>query len=67
MIARAIEEHKEVYFFEPNPTNAIEIRAVKDTEFRIINFIMERCSAYGDTIPRLMLRTLTGREVWRGL
>jgi len=61
LIRWAIRQHKDAHFLEPNPTHAIEIRAGKDTEFRIVNFIMEQCSAYGDTIPRLMLRTLTGR------
>ncbi|MFH1943967.1 MAG: hypothetical protein ABIL68_17830 [bacterium] len=66
LIRRAIREHKETYFFKPDPTNAVEIRAVADTEFRIMNFIMEQCSAYGDTIPRFMLRTFMGREVTYG-
>jgi hypothetical protein len=47
--------------------NSIEIRAVKDTEFRIINYIMEQVSAYADTIPRLMWRTLTGKETGYGV
>jgi len=67
LVQRTLREHKDGYFLEPNPTNSIEIRAVKDTEFRIVNFIMEQCGAYGDTIPRLMLRTLIGREVRDGL
>lgn len=66
LIHWAIRSYKEEHFREPRNTNAIEIRAVKDTEFRIVNFIMEECSSYGDTIPRLTLRTLAGREVSGG-
>lgn len=61
LVRRAIREYKKAHFIMPNPTNAIEIRAVKDTEFRIVNFIMEQCSAYGDTIPRFMFRTFINR------
>ena len=67
LISWAIHNYKNENFFEPNNTNSIEIRAVKDTEFRIINFILERCSVYGDTIPRIVFRTLTGKEVRSGL
>lgn len=67
LIKKAIREYKEAYYDEPNPSNAVEIRAVRDTEFRIVNFIMEQCSTYGDTIPRIILRTLTGSEVKSGI
>ena len=63
LISESLREYKEAYFLRPDLSNAIEIRAVKDTQFRIINFIMEQTSAYGDTIPRLTLRTLTGKEI----
>ena len=61
LIRSEIEQFKQDHFRRPRPTNAIAIRAVEDTEFRIINYIMDRCSAYGDTIPKLDLLTLTGR------
>lgn len=67
LIHWAIHAYKEENFVEPKSTNVIEIRAVRDTEFRIVNFIMEECSAYGDTIPRFTLRTLTGKEVSGGV
>lgn len=63
LITWAVREYKNDHFFEPSPTNTIEIRAVRTTEFRIINFIMETCSAYGDTIPGFVFRTLSGQEV----
>jgi len=66
LIHSEIKKYKDTYFLEPSPTNSVEIRAVKDTEFRIVNFIMEQCSAYGDTIPQIMLRTLAGKEVAGG-
>ena len=59
LIHWALHTYKKTYFNEPNYANTIEIRAVKDTEFRIINYILEECSAYGDTIPRFTLRTLS--------
>lgn len=62
LIQWAIHKYKEEHFFKPDLANSIEIRAVKDTEFRIINFILEQCSAFGDTIPRVVLRTLTVKE-----
>ncbi len=37
----------------------VEIRAVKDTEFRIVNFIMRECSAHGDSIPSISVRTFS--------
>ena len=62
LIQWAIHKYKEENFFKPDLSNSIEIRAVKNTEFRIVNFIMEQCSAFGDTIPRVVLRTLTAKE-----
>lgn len=62
----ALQTYKNDHFREPNYANTIEIRAVRNTEFRIINFILEQCSAYGDTIPRFTLRTLSGQEVGSG-
>ncbi|MFQ5708982.1 MAG: biopolymer transporter ExbD [bacterium] len=34
----------------------VEIRAEQSTEFRILGFILDRCSAYQDTIPQLSIR-----------
>lgn len=67
LIQWAVRTYKKEHLFQPDLTNAVEIRAVRDTEFRIVNFIMESCSVYGDTIPRFTLRTLTGGEEERGL
>jgi len=67
MIKHELAKFKEDNFFMPDPTNSIMIRAVKNTEFRIINFLMESCAAYGDTIPGLVFRTLTGKEVKSGI
>ncbi len=35
----------------------VEVRADRDTEFRILNFIMEQCSAHKDVIPQIIIRT----------
>ena len=66
LIHWGLETYKNDYFREPKSSNTIEIRAVRDTEFRIINFILEQCSVYGDTIPRLTLRTMSRQEGRRG-
>jgi len=39
-------------------SNTIEIRAVKDTEFKIINYIMQQCSSYDDLIPKIAFRVM---------
>jgi hypothetical protein len=67
LIRREIAEYKNEHFFRPAFTNTVEIRAEKYVEFRIIQYILGRCSAYGDTIPRVVLRTFSGREGSRGL
>ncbi len=67
LIRQSIAEYKDGNFYTPDPTNTIQIRAVRNTEFRIINYILETTSAYGDTIPRIFVRTLTGEGVPIGL
>ena len=62
LIAKSIKDYKNLAFKEPGLSNFIEIRAIKDTEFRIINFIMIQCSAYEDTIPKLVFRTLSEKR-----
>ena len=66
LIHWGLETYKKEYFQESKSSNTIEIRAVRDTEFRIINYILEQCSVYGDTIPRLTLRTMSRQEGRRG-
>jgi biopolymer transport protein ExbD len=66
-IREKIRSYKNKYFLYPDPTNAIEIRAVKDTEFRIINHILEYTSTFQDTIPSFMVRTVSGKEVVIGI
>jgi biopolymer transport protein ExbD len=62
LIRESITSYKENHFFRPDPTNSIEIRAVKNTEFRIVNYILEFTSTFGDTIPKFMIRTLSGND-----
>jgi len=66
-IRNEISSFKQKHFFKPAFSNFIEIRAEKNVEFRIVQYIMSQCSAYGDTIPRVTLRTLSGRDRNRGL
>jgi hypothetical protein len=60
LIKRELGKYKNTYFHEPLFSNAVEIRAVKNAEFRIINYILEQCSVYEDTIPQIIIRTLAG-------
>jgi len=59
LISSSIKQYQEENFFEPSLSNRIEIRAVKDTEFRLINYIMSESGKYGKLIPRCIFRTLT--------
>lgn len=61
LITNSIARYKDSYFQNVSVTNNIEIRAAGDTEFRIVDFIMSRCAAYQDTIPRLVFHTLATR------
>lgn len=61
LIRSTLESYKRDAFLEPDPSNTVQIRAAEDTEFRIVNYILTRCSAYGDTIPNIALHTLVGK------
>jgi hypothetical protein len=67
LIRTSIRNFKNSTFFEPNPANTIKIRAIKDMEFRIFNYILDQCSTYGDTIPRIVTHTLSEFEGSHGL
>jgi len=53
-IARYVEIERE---YRKNKRPIVEIRAAQNTEFKIVNFIMETCSAYGDDMPQVIIRT----------
>ena len=61
LMANSIARYKRSYFNNVSLSNTIEIRAARDVEFRIIDFIMSHCAAYQDTIPRLVFHTLATR------
>ena len=58
LISNAIYQYKEEHFHKPSIENTVEIRAEENVEFKIINYILQECSAYKDTIPRVIFRTL---------
>jgi hypothetical protein len=58
LIREQIASYKKHHFSKPSHSNTIEIRAARDTEFRLVNYIMEQCALYGDTIPRVEVHTL---------
>jgi hypothetical protein len=62
-IRNEVEQYKKAHFFKPSHSNAIEIRAEKGIEFRILNYVLTLCSVYGDTVPGVAVRTLGGREL----
>jgi len=67
LIRKSIREYKKIHFKKPDLSNSVEIRAERQTEFRIVSYIMNQCSMYGDTIPRVVLRTLTVKEDRSGI
>ncbi len=62
LINDQLEKYIEQKFRVPKITNRIEIRANKDVTFKIINFIIEKCSSYEDLIPSLVFRTMFQQE-----
>jgi len=58
LISNAIYQYKEEHFHRPSIENTVEIRAEENVEFKIINYILQECSTYKDTIPRVIFRTL---------
>ncbi|RKY75481.1 hypothetical protein DRQ07_11830 [candidate division KSB1 bacterium] len=58
LIRNSIKKYTEDNFFQPSLSNRIEIRAVKDTEFRLVNYIMTECGKYDKLIPRCVFRTV---------
>ncbi|HEX9933797.1 MAG TPA: hypothetical protein VGB38_01270 [bacterium] len=67
MIRDEIARYKSAHFLKPSYSNTVEIRAARDTEFRLIHYIMEVCAAYGDTIPRVVVHVAVSSGSTRGL
>jgi len=59
-IARQINQYADRFFRSGSPNNYIEVRAIQKTEFKIINHILNTCSALKDRIPHIYIRTLSG-------
>ncbi|MFQ5602805.1 MAG: ExbD/TolR family protein [bacterium] len=53
-IDRYIEYEK---MFRGNTRPVIELRADKNTEFKILSYIMDRCSLHEDVVPQIVIRT----------
>lgn len=62
LINDQINKYVQQRFRIPKITNRIEIRANKDVTFKIINFVIEKCSSYDDLIPSLIFRTMFQQE-----
>ncbi|MBN2416971.1 hypothetical protein JXO52_14095 [bacterium] len=59
LIAEQIDRYA-ASLYTQQPGNTIEIRAVKETEFRLINFILTKACRDDNMIPRIVLHTLSG-------
>lgn len=53
-IKQFVEKEK---ILKQNERPVIEVRAEKNTEFKILNYILEQCSLYKDKIPQIIFRT----------
>ena len=62
LINDQIDQYAQQKFRIAKLTNRIEIRANKDVTFKIINFVIEKCSSYDDLIPSLIFRTMFQQE-----
>jgi hypothetical protein len=54
-IARYVEREK---FYRGNSSPIVEVRAEQNTEFKIINFIMDVCSSQQQAIPQIIIRAV---------
>ena len=61
LIAENIKKFQDEYLKVSRASNAIEVKAVKDTEFRFVNFILEQCGKYKDFIPKVNFHVLSGQ------
>lgn len=52
-----IDRYVRTKFRVPRPSNRIDIRADESVQFRLIGFIMEKCSSFEDLIPSMIFRT----------
>jgi len=62
MLDREIDKYVRYRFRIPKPTNRIEIRADASVKFRLINFILTKCSSYEDLVPMIVFRTMYQKE-----
>ena len=62
LIDEQLDRYVERKFRVANITNRIEIRADKEVTFKIVNFIITKCSSYGDLVPSLIFRTMFQKE-----
>ncbi len=62
LISAQLDQYVSRKFRIARATNRIEIRAETGVTFRIINFIIEKTSSYGDLVPSLVFRTMYQKE-----
>lgn len=63
LIRESIASYQDEHFAQASFSNTIEIRAIKDTEFRIISYILQECSEYDDLIPKVTFRVMSPEEI----
>ena len=62
LMAAAIDSYRTANFVVPSYDNTIEVRADKRTEFKIINFILTKCSEPDSLIPKVTFRVMAPEE-----
>ncbi|MBN2103099.1 biopolymer transporter ExbD [bacterium] len=59
-ISDAINGYADRYYRSADPKNHIEVRAIQETKYQIINHILNTCASLGDRIQHIYIRTLSG-------
>jgi hypothetical protein len=63
LIANSIDRYVDAYRqFGRRGRPLVEVRAEKNTEFRILSFIMDQCSAQDDFVPQIVIRTIRSSD-----
>ncbi|MCG8608614.1 biopolymer transporter ExbD [bacterium] len=67
LIANSISRYVDAYRqFGRRGRPLVEVRAEQNTEFRILSFIMDQCSAQDDFVPQIVIRTIRSSDGMAG-
>jgi biopolymer transport protein ExbD len=62
VIKSKIKQYQGLHFNAAELSNTIEIKADKETEFKIISYIMDQCATYNDKIPKVTFRVMAPKQ-----